>query len=71
MVVRSRRSHYQEYRSKLNSVNWDAILHDTNTDTVVDNITSSILLAASTSIPNKNVTIRPDTVPWMTNEAQK
>ena len=58
---------YVIYNDKLRSTDWSSIEHNPNIDTTADNIANSILKAASESIPNKNVNIRPGDVPWMNN----
>ncbi len=62
---------YDEFRNKLNAVNWQAILNNENFDTTADSIANSIINAASDTIPNKLVTIRPNDIPWFNNNIRK
>ena len=58
---------YPHYRQMLSETDWDGVLSG-ELDSVADTITSTILQAASISIPNKVATIRPTDPPWMHNE---
>ena len=51
----------------LSETDWDSVLLG-ELDSAADTITSTILQAASVSIPNKVATIRPTDPPWMHNE---
>ncbi len=62
---------YEDFRLKLNSINWHDILQTENLDTTADIITNSIIDAASATIPNKVVTIRPNDIPWFNNNIRK
>ncbi len=53
---------YEDFRLKLNSINWHDILQTEDLDTTADIITNSIIDAASATIPNKVVTIRPNDI---------
>ncbi|MEW8546418.1 MAG: endonuclease/exonuclease/phosphatase family protein, partial [Candidatus Thiodiazotropha sp.] len=61
---------YINYRQILSEVNWDDTLSG-DVDGIAEKLTSTILTAASNSIPNKLVTIRPKDPPWMHNEIRK
>ena len=58
---------YTKYRQLLSMQSWDDILLG-DVDTVANKIASTVMDAASKSIPNKNVTIRPKDTPWLHNE---
>ena len=62
---------YKTYNDKLRATDWTSIIDNTDTDHIADTITDTILQAASDSIPNRTVTIRPGDVPWMTSEIRK
>ena len=59
--------YYFKYRQLLSDSNWDDILIG-DVDLVSDKISSVITETASSSIPNKMVTIRPTDSPRMHNE---
>ena len=50
---------YVIYNDKLRSTNWSFNENNQNLDATADTIANSILKAASESVPNKNVNIRP------------
>ncbi len=52
-------------------MNWQEILNNENFDTTADSIANSIINAASDTIPNKLVTIRPNDIPWFNNNIRK
>ena len=62
---------YTSYKDKLRAVDWNNILSDQNLEQTAINITNSIILAASETIPNKLVTIRPNDIPWMHRDIRK
>jgi len=62
---------YVIYNDKLRSSDWSFIEHNPNLHTTADAIATSILKAASESIPNTNVNIRPGDVPWMNKEVKQ
>lgn len=62
---------YQKYNEKLSSIDWSFIDNDQNPDNIADCIDQNILNAASESIPNRIVTIRPNDVPWINNDVKK
>ncbi len=65
------KGNYEEYRRLLSSTNWQDILNTVNIDTTADLLTNAINNAASQSIPNKVVTIRPNDIPWLNNSIRK
>jgi len=54
---------YNKNRHLLNSNDWTAILNNENLDNAAETLSNVILAAASLSIPNKDVIIRPNDVP--------
>lgn len=62
---------YVIYNDKLRSTDWSFIENNPNVDATADTIANSILKAASESIPNTNVNIRPGDVPWMNKEVKQ
>lgn len=62
---------YAKYQSRLRSINWNSFLINEDLNVIADNFADSIIAAATESIPNKTVTIRPGDVPWMNNEIRK
>ncbi len=62
---------YDNYRSKLRATNWQNIINNENLDTSAELISTTILEAASQSIPNKVVTIRPNDIPWFNNKIKR
>lgn len=66
------RGDYQAYRNELNSVNWNAILDNNDTiDKIANSFCNVITTAATNTIPNKIVTIRPNDLPWINNELRR
>ena len=62
---------YNEYRSKLRTVDWNYFLSSDNLDQTAVNISDAIISSASETIPNKIVTIRPNDIPWLNNNIRK
>ena len=62
---------YVIYNDELRSTDWSFIENNQNLDATTDTIANSILKAASESIPNTNVNIRPGDVPWMNKEVKQ
>lgn len=65
------RGDYNEYRRILSSTNWNEHLSHDNIDIAANIIAETILSAASHSIPNKLVTIRPTDIPWINNSIRR
>ena len=65
------RGDYNEFRNKLQSINWENTLNSNNIDQTASTISDTIISAASQTIPNKQVTIRPDDIPWINNTIRK
>ena len=61
---------YELYRQILAESDWEQILTG-QPEYVTEQISNTILNAATDSIPNKYVTIRPADPPWMHNEIRK
>jgi len=61
---------YTKFRNNLKSINWDSIINDPDLNSLADKVADNICSAASDSIPNKVITIRPDDVPWMTQDVR-
>ncbi|MEW8546463.1 MAG: reverse transcriptase family protein, partial [Candidatus Thiodiazotropha sp.] len=61
---------YDLYRQLLAQSDWEQILTG-QPEYVTEQITTTILKAATDSIPNKYATIRPADPPWMHNEIRK
>ena len=60
-------ANFDTFREKLFDVDWDACFDSDNIDVITDLWTDTFLKCAENSIPHKDVTIRPDDVPWYTN----
>ena len=61
-------ANFDVYRQALNVVNWEECFVDQSDINIVANLwTSKLLSAAESSIPNKNVTVRPNDKPWYRN----
>ena len=54
---------YDEFRTKIQSINWDNTLNSNSIDQTASTIADAIITAASKTIPNKYVTIRPNDIP--------
>ena len=65
------RGNKQLYHDLLSTTDWDSILSNNCNENIASKITSTIFDAASKSIPNKIVTIRPDDLPWFTSKIRK
>ncbi|XP_045166981.2 uncharacterized protein LOC123530276 [Mercenaria mercenaria] len=65
------RGNYDDYRAKLQATNWETLMDSNDLEKVTQDITESILSAASESIPNKVVTIRPNNIPWLNTKLRK
>ncbi len=62
---------FNKYRDLLKNLNLDTVIQSNtpeNTATILSNL---IVDAASKSIPNKLVTIRPDDIPWFNNSLRR
>jgi nitrate/TMAO reductase-like tetraheme cytochrome c subunit len=55
---------FDAHRAKLATANWDACFQTGNVDQTVDTWNTILMDAASTSIPNKLVTVCPNDHPW-------
>ena len=62
---------FDEYRRILAQTNWDNILSTGDIDKITTDISSRILGAAETTIPNRLVTIRKQDPAWLTNDIRK
>ena len=60
-------ANFDTFREKLFDVDWDACFDSDNIDVITDLWTDTFLKCAENSIPHKDVTSRPDDVPWYTN----
>ncbi len=65
------RGNFNTYRDILNNHNWDDLIQPDNIETTIKSLTDKITDAASKSIPNKLVTIRPNDIPWFNNSLRR
>lgn len=56
---------FNEFRNILRNTNWNFIDETCPIDSIEDNLTRTILNAASKSIPTKVITVRPGQIPWL------
>ena len=60
------RGNYNQYREKLQRVDWDELINFANSlDDLCESFSNVILQAAGESIPNKIITVRKTNPPWM------
>ena len=64
------KGNYDGLCDALSNTNWDAVKHN-NIDIYAKRVTDTILNAASTFIPNKNVIVRQTDPPWLTSKIKK
>ena len=65
------RGDYNQFRHKLNQVNWDQVSVSNNVNECAEKITDSIINAAKESIPNKTVSIRPSEPQWINSQIKR
>jgi hypothetical protein len=65
-------ANFDDYREGLKSINWsDALCNLNNVDDMCEIITKNILSIAESTIPNKTVTIRPNSKPFYNSYLRK
>ena len=64
------KANYNLLRTLISSVNWSSLVSK-NINEYAQNVTDVIIEHSKASIPNRNVNIRPNDIPWMTNEIKK
>jgi hypothetical protein len=62
---------WENFRQNLRSSGINDLTNINDIDILTDLFTAKLLEAASKSIPNKNVSIRPRDKPWMTNQIRR
>ncbi|MES9881747.1 MAG: reverse transcriptase family protein [Sedimenticola sp.] len=62
---------YEKLRSILTETDWSYLSDESTIDNKCNSLTSTILNAASESIPNKTALIRPTDKPWVTGHIRK
>ena len=65
------RADFSTFRDELNNFNWELCFQSDNIDEVCSLWTNNFLDIANRCIPNKNVTIRPDDLPWYNSNLRK
>ena len=61
------KANYDVFRSKLSESNWDYCFESCDINVACTRWTDTLLTAAREAIPHKDITVRPDDVPWYTN----
>ena len=64
-------TNFDGYRSKLSTIDWDPIISNDSIDNSASILTETIVKTASETIPNKQVTIRKNDLPWINNSIRK
>jgi hypothetical protein len=59
------------YRQQLTDVDWETMFGYDDVDTIVDIIVNTILNTAYNTIPNRLITVRKDSRPWITTSIKK
>ena len=62
---------YAKYRNIVNSIDWNGILSNDDINLCAKQFSDSIMQAASESIPNKTVTIRPSEPSWINSNIKR
>lgn len=62
---------WDEYRSKLSDVDWEACFVTNDVNKVWESWLTKFLSVIACSIPNNNVTVRPNDKPWYTSDLRK
>ena len=55
---------FESYRNEILTTDWEPYFRSTEINTIVSELTETILLIAKKHIPNKRVTVRPTDKPW-------
>ena len=64
-------ANFDLYRETIDSYNWEECFHDQDINKSVESWTGKILEIAKSTIPNKDVVIRPNDKPWYNNALRK
>ena len=59
------------YRQQLTNVDWETMFGHDDVDTIVDIIANTILNIADNTIPNRFITVRKDSRPWITTSIMR
>jgi hypothetical protein len=59
------------YRQQLTDVDWEIMFGHDDVDTIVDIIANTILNIADNTIPNRFITVRKDSRPWITTSIMR
>ncbi|PJE78229.1 hypothetical protein CI610_02839 [invertebrate metagenome] len=62
---------YNVFKDKLKHINWNALINVNDINVSVKNFTDTLLDIAKTCIPNKNITVKSNEPPWMSNEIRR
>ena len=65
------RGDYDSYRDQLSQVNWDEIFENNDVDIISRSVTEIIIDGADRNIPNRIITVRKDSPPWLTTEIKR
>ena len=65
------RGDYNSYREQLSEVNWDLIFETNDVDTITRSVTEILIEKADNTIPNRIITVRKDSPPWLTTEIKR
>ena len=61
---------FDSYR-QLTDVDWETMFGHDDVDTIVDIIANTIVNTADNTIPNRLITVRKDSRPWITTSIKK